>query len=162
MKLRIINGSRVAQESYSGSTVNQNSEFSIGRRHDTNGVYYHVKIDEVAYWNTELDADAISALYNSGTPLSASSNSGNYDNSNDLVMYYKFEENLNDSMEADKILNLISQNTSSGEYDFSDFVILYRTNAQSRIIEDKLRRQGIPYHIIGGVKFYERKEIKDK
>ncbi len=70
-------------------------------------------------------------------------------------------ENLNDSMEADKILNLISQNTSSGEYDFSDFVILYRTNAQSRIIEDKLRRQGIPYHIIGGVKFYERKEIKD-
>ena len=70
-------------------------------------------------------------------------------------------ENLNDSMEADKIVNLISKNTSLGEYDFSDFVILYRTNAQSRIIEDKLRRQGIPYHIIGGVKFYERKEIKD-
>ena len=59
-------------------------------------------------------------------------------------------------------INLISQNTSSGEYDFSDFVILYRTNAQSRIIEDKLRRQGIPYHIIGGVKFYERKTNKTK
>ena len=97
-RLRLyINGSRVAQESYSGSTVNQNSEFSIGRRHDTNGGYYEGKIDEVAYWNTELDANAISALYNSGTPLSASSNSGNYDNSGNLVMYYKFEENLNDS-----------------------------------------------------------------
>ena len=70
-------------------------------------------------------------------------------------------ENPNDSMEAEKILNLISENTSNGDYDFSDVVILYRTNAQSRIIEDKLRRQGIPYHIIGGVKFYERKEIKD-
>ena len=64
-------------------------------------------------------------------------------------------------MEADQILKLIYQNTSSNQYNLSDIVILYRTNAQSRIIEDKLRRQGIPYHIIGGVKFYERKEIKD-
>ena len=40
-------------------------------------------------------------------------------------------------------------------------VILYRTNAQSRALEDVLRREGIPYQIIGGVKFYERKEIKD-
>ena len=40
-------------------------------------------------------------------------------------------------------------------------VILYRTNAQSRVIEDEFRRQGVPYQIIGGVKFYERKEIKD-
>ena len=70
-------------------------------------------------------------------------------------------ENGNDAMEADQILKLIYQNTSSNQYNLSDIVILYRTNAQSRIIEDKLRRQGIPYHIIGGVKFYERKEIKD-
>ena len=70
-------------------------------------------------------------------------------------------ENLNDSMEADKILSLISNNTSSESYNFNDIVVLYRTNAQSRVIEDRLRRQGIPYHIIGGVKFYERKEIKD-
>ena len=70
-------------------------------------------------------------------------------------------ENPNDLSEADKIIKLISENTSNNEYDLNDIVILYRTNAQSRIIEDKLRRQGIPYHIIGGVKFYERKEIKD-
>lgn len=44
---------------------------------------------------------------------------------------------------------------------YSDFVILYRINAQSRSIEDILRRENIPYQIIGGQKFYERKEIKD-
>ena len=70
-------------------------------------------------------------------------------------------ENFNDSMEAEKILNLINTNKSESNYSLNDFVILYRTNAQSRIIEDKLRRAGVPYHIIGGVKFYERKEIKD-
>ena len=43
----------------------------------------------------------------------------------------------------------------------SDFAILYRTNAQSRIIEEAFIRYGIPYKIIGGVKFYSRKEIKD-
>src|SRR4030095_10743304 len=42
-----------------------------------------------------------------------------------------------------------------------DFVILYRTNSQSRVIEDALRMNSIPYVIIGGVKFYQRKEIKD-
>jgi DNA helicase-2/ATP-dependent DNA helicase PcrA len=43
----------------------------------------------------------------------------------------------------------------------SDFVILYRTNAQSRLFEQELRDSGIPYIIVGGVRFYERKEIKD-
>lgn len=42
-----------------------------------------------------------------------------------------------------------------------DFVILYRMNAQSRAIEDILRRENIPYKIVGGLKFYERKEVKD-
>ncbi len=42
-----------------------------------------------------------------------------------------------------------------------DFVILYRMNAQSRAVEDILRRENIPYKVVGGVKFYERKEIKD-
>ena len=46
-------------------------------------------------------------------------------------------------------------------YKYSDFTILYRTNAQSRAIEDILRRENVPYKIIGGLKFYERKEIKD-
>lgn len=44
---------------------------------------------------------------------------------------------------------------------YSDFAVLYRTNAQSRIFEESFRRKGIPYKIVGGTRFYDRKEIKD-
>ena len=46
-------------------------------------------------------------------------------------------------------------------FKYSDFTVLYRMNSQSRAIEEILRREGIPYKILGGLKFYERKEIKD-
>lgn len=46
-------------------------------------------------------------------------------------------------------------------HSFQDFALLYRTNAQSRPLEDVLRRNGIPYQIIGGIKFYDRMEVKD-
>jgi DNA helicase-2/ATP-dependent DNA helicase PcrA len=46
-------------------------------------------------------------------------------------------------------------------YQFQDLAVLYRTNAQSRALEETLLRSGLPYRIVGGVKFYERKEIKD-
>jgi DNA helicase-2/ATP-dependent DNA helicase PcrA len=58
---------------------------------------------------------------------------------------------------ADRIQGLIREEGRS----HSDFVVLYRTNAQSRALEDALRRQGLPYVIVGGLRFYERKEIKD-
>jgi DNA helicase-2/ATP-dependent DNA helicase PcrA len=45
--------------------------------------------------------------------------------------------------------------------DYRDFVVLYRTNAQSRVLEEVFLRYGIPYKIVGGIRFYERKEIKD-
>ncbi len=44
---------------------------------------------------------------------------------------------------------------------FNDFAVLYRTNAQSRIFEDVFMKRDIPYRLIGGLKFYDRKEIKD-
>mgnify|MGYP000014397706 CR=1 FL=1 len=46
-------------------------------------------------------------------------------------------------------------------YKYSDFAVLYRMNAQSRVIEDMLLREGIPYRVFGGLRFYDRKEIKD-
>ena len=46
-------------------------------------------------------------------------------------------------------------------YQYSDFAVLYRMNTQSRAIEDILRREGVPYKVVGGLKFFERKEIKD-
>lgn len=56
----------------------------------------------------------------------------------------------------DTVLNLRDENVS-----FDDVAIFYRNNAQSRIIEDYLRGENLPYRIVGGIKFYERKEIKD-
>lgn len=63
--------------------------------------------------------------------------------------------------EAAKIAVNIRQEILKKKRTFKDFAILYRTNAQTRILEEILRRNNIPYNIIGGVKFYERKEIKD-
>jgi len=62
-----------------------------------------------------------------------------------------------DRYEANQVLKYIYESNFSR----SETVILYRTNAQSRVIEDVLRKNAVPYQIIGGVKFYERKEIKD-
>ena len=67
----------------------------------------------------------------------------------------------NEYDEATFIVNQISHLQKQEKYKYSDFAVLYRMNTQSRAIEDILRREGIPYKIIGGLKFYERKEIKD-
>jgi DNA helicase-2/ATP-dependent DNA helicase PcrA len=72
------------------------------------------------------------------------------------IVYFRGNDELE---EADFITRSIKQARSA---DFDSMVaILYRTNAQSRAIEDSLMRESIPYKIIGGVRFYERKEIKD-
>ena len=63
--------------------------------------------------------------------------------------------------EATYIVKQIAHLKTEEYYKLSDFAVLYRMNAQSRAIEDILRRENIAYRIIGGLKFYERKEIKD-
>jgi DNA helicase-2/ATP-dependent DNA helicase PcrA len=63
--------------------------------------------------------------------------------------------------EAQKIITKIQDEFRINKREFKDFTVLYRTNAQSRILEDGLRNHGIPYLIIGGTRFYERKEVKD-
>ena len=65
-----------------------------------------------------------------------------------------------DDKEAEFISKKIMEERYSG-VDYEDMAIFYRINAQSRLIEDKLRLNKIPYKIIGGIKFYDRKEIKD-
>lgn len=63
--------------------------------------------------------------------------------------------------EADYIVRDIVRQNRNGKYGFGDSAILYRTNAQSRILEEKFIFEGVPYKIVGGVNFYARKEIKD-
>ncbi len=68
----------------------------------------------------------------------------------------------NEHDEADFVISeIIKQQSKDSNLRYSDFAILYRTNAQSRIIEESLLYAGLPYTLVGGVRFYERKEIKD-
>lgn len=64
-------------------------------------------------------------------------------------------------LEAETIARHILMNTDIRARDYQDFAILYRTNAQSRAIEEVFVHYGVPYRIVGGVRFYDRKEIKD-
>lgn len=63
--------------------------------------------------------------------------------------------------EGHNVVARIQEESHKKKLDLKDFAVLYRTNAQSRAIEDTLRRSSIPYIIVGGVAFYKRKEIKD-
>ena len=63
--------------------------------------------------------------------------------------------------EADAVINALEKEIKMKKRTFNDFSVLYRTNSQSRALEDSFRRSAIPYKIIGGTRFYERKEVKD-
>ena len=67
----------------------------------------------------------------------------------------------NEYDEASKVVDTINSLKNKEGFNYSDFALLYRMNTQSRAIEDILVRESVPYKIIGGLKFYERKEIKD-
>lgn len=63
--------------------------------------------------------------------------------------------------EAKYIAKVIKEYYLKGKYNYKDFAIFYRVNLQSRAIEDALRNEGLPYRVIGGISFYQRREIKD-
>jgi DNA helicase-2/ATP-dependent DNA helicase PcrA len=65
-----------------------------------------------------------------------------------------------DEAEAGYLCRALREHMRAGKV-YRDFAVLYRTNAQSRALEERLRNDGIPYVIVGGLRFYERKEIKD-
>jgi DNA helicase-2/ATP-dependent DNA helicase PcrA len=67
----------------------------------------------------------------------------------------------NEDEEARHIAKTVKELYLKGAYEFNNFAVLYRVNIQSRSLEEAFRSEGIPYHIIGGISFYERKEIKD-
>jgi DNA helicase II / ATP-dependent DNA helicase PcrA len=63
--------------------------------------------------------------------------------------------------EGEAIIRRVKIGTDGGTRQYSDYAVLYRTNAQSRNVEELFIQYGIPYRIVGGVRFYDRKEIKD-
>lgn len=74
------------------------------------------------------------------------------------LVYYRADS---EQGEAQFVAGKIKELTRDGKYKQSDIAILYRTNAQSRVMEEVLLKSNIDYSIIGGTKFYDRKEIKD-
>ena len=74
-----------------------------------------------------------------------------------IKIYRAYSDGDEGDFVGKQILDIIDKKDKN----YSDFAILYRTNAQSRIFEESLRRKGIPYKIVGGTRFYDRKEIKD-
>lgn len=76
----------------------------------------------------------------------------------DLIQYKQYE---NEYQEAEQIAYHILENRVRNDLHYSDFAVLYRTNAQSRVLEEKLIMKNIPYRIYGGQNFYSRMEIKD-
>lgn len=81
--------------------------------------------------------------------------------SNPVGAKIRIIEWLDEKHEAELIASKIKDLNSEGDFAFSNVSILYRTNGQSRLIEESLIRKNIPYRVFGWVKFYERKEIKD-
>ncbi|NML35905.1 UvrD-helicase domain-containing protein [Chitinophaga sp. G-6-1-13] len=73
----------------------------------------------------------------------------------------KLVRTMTDNEEGKFVADTIAEQKLRNHYENRDFVILYRTNAQSRSFEESLRRKAIPYRIFGGLSFYQRKEIKD-
>lgn len=74
------------------------------------------------------------------------------------IVFRQFETGYD---EADFVAGDIAAGIRKGEYGYGDYAVLYRTNAQSRLFEERLIVSNIPYKIVGGVNFYARKEIKD-
>ncbi len=76
---------------------------------------------------------------------------------NKITYYRAYDE----KDESHYVVSTIKKLCESGEYSYDDVAVLYRTNAQSRVIEEECLKQQVPYHIVGGFSFYSRKEIKD-
>lgn len=81
--------------------------------------------------------------------------------SNDGGEKIHVQEERNEYDEARFVAKTIENLANSGEGEWNEFAVFYRTNAQSRVLEEQLRTHGIPYKIVGGMRFYERMEIKD-
>jgi len=116
-----VNGGE--EGTWSNGTNTSADRFSIGQEYDGSGStasdFFDGKIDEVAVWNVALSAADVTALYNSGIGLKASANSGNYDNSGDLVGYWKFNEGTGTTL-TDNTSN--SNNGTLTNMDSSDWV----------------------------------------
>ena len=116
----------------------------------------HVVLLEENYRSTNTILKAANSVIknnNEGTKLNLWTSIGD----GEKIEYIRVEDEIK---ESSFVINKIKELVSEG-YSYSDFAVLYRTNAQSRTVEEAFVRNNIPYNIIGSYYFYNRKEIKD-
>ena len=80
---------------------------------------------------------------------------------NDTGVLPEIVETYNEQEEAQFVVNEIEELVVRGEFSHSDCAVMYRTNAQSRVLEEAFLRYGVPYRLVAGTRFYERREVKD-
>ena len=112
---------------------------------------------EKNYRSTQQILDAATAVVNHNDKR-AKKNLVATNGSGDMVGLFETRDELE---EADAIVSALEKEIKLKKRTFNNFAVLYRTNVQSRALEDNFRRMGIPYNIIGGIRFYDRKEVKD-
>jgi DNA helicase-2/ATP-dependent DNA helicase PcrA len=109
------------------------------------------------YRSTQTILDAANAVIENNTerrPKSLWTDSG----SGERIQRYHAED---EGDEANWVAGTAKQLQRDAEANFRDIAVLYRTNAQSRVIEEAFMRQGVPYKVVGGTRFYDRREVKD-
>ncbi len=109
------------------------------------------------YRSTQTILDAANAVIENNTerrPKSLWTDSG----SGERIQRYHAED---EGDEANWIAGTAKELQRDAEANFRDMAVLYRTNAQSRVIEEAFMRQGVPYKVVGGTRFYDRREVKD-
>ena len=112
---------------------------------------------EQNYRSTQTILDAANAVIERNTsrkPKQLWSDAG----AGDKIIRYHAED---EGDEAQWISHSLSRLHDSGDHRWGDLAVFYRTNAQSRVIEESLMRSGVPYKVIGGTRFYDRREVKD-
>ncbi len=108
------------------------------------------------YRSTDIIVESASAIISKNVSSKGKKLWTDKKSNNKIKLYEAYDA----AAEAEFIVKEIEKLKEEGN-EYSDFTILYRTNAQSRLFEDSFRKQGIPYKIYGSIEFYQRKEIKD-
>lgn len=120
--------------------------------------------DDVAVYRLEQNYRSTKNIVNAANSVIANNKNQlekNVWTSNDDGGLIKIHRSVTDAEEGRYVAGSIFENKMQNQMQNGDFAVLYRTNSQSRAIEDALRKRDIPYRIYGGLSFYQRKEIKD-
>lgn len=117
----------------------------------------HVTMLEQNYRSTKTILDAANQVIQNNS-YRRDKNLWTENNDGPQISYYRGQ---NENDEARFVVSSIQELMQSQHFGYGDFAILYRTNAQSRVMEETLVKANVPYTIVGGHKFYDRKEIRD-